>query len=166
MVYSTYLGGSFADYGNSIAVDGSRNACVTGVTLSTDFPTVNPVQGNFHGGSDAVVAKISPVDAPGLGLSVQTLSFSAAVGTSTSQILTLRSVGSKSLLLRWILALEPRSVFAQTNNCASALSPGETCTITVTFRPKRVGLQRGFLLIVDNAYPRPATLFRMTRTGQ
>ncbi len=60
----------------------------------------------------------------------------------------------------------PRPVFAQTNICASTMSPGESCTITVTFTPKRVGTQRGFLLIVDNAYPRPATLFRMTGTGQ
>jgi len=37
-VYSTYLGGSFSDFANGIAVDGSRNAYVTGVTLSTDFP--------------------------------------------------------------------------------------------------------------------------------
>ena len=101
-----------------------------------------------------------------MGLNAQTLSFSTAVGTSGSQTLTLRSVGSKHLVLRRILALEPRSVFAQTNTCAGTMSPGESCTITVTFKPGRVGAQRGFLLIVDNAYPRPSTLFRMTGKGQ
>ncbi len=39
LVYSTYLGGSGNDGGNGIAVDGSSNACVTGATSSTDFPT-------------------------------------------------------------------------------------------------------------------------------
>jgi len=42
--YSTYLGGSAADYGFDIAVDGNGNAFVAGHTFSTDFPTSNPYQ--------------------------------------------------------------------------------------------------------------------------
>lgn len=38
LVYSTYLGGSGANEGYAIAVDGSGDAYVTGVTGSTDFP--------------------------------------------------------------------------------------------------------------------------------
>ena len=38
-LYSTYLGGSSLDYGNGIAVDGAGNAYVTGVHVSTNFPT-------------------------------------------------------------------------------------------------------------------------------
>src|ERR1700722_6621624 len=42
LVYSSYLGGSGAlDQGNGIAVNASGDAFVTGVTLSTDFPTAN-----------------------------------------------------------------------------------------------------------------------------
>src|SRR4029453_2247893 len=40
--YSTYLGGNGDDVGNSIAVDGSGSAYVTGETSSTNFPTQNP----------------------------------------------------------------------------------------------------------------------------
>jgi len=44
LVYSTYLGGSRADSGQSIAVDSAGNAYVAGLTDSTDFPTMNPLQ--------------------------------------------------------------------------------------------------------------------------
>jgi Calx-beta domain/Beta-propeller repeat len=39
LLYSTYLGGSFDDNGNGIAVDGAGHAYVTGTTDSSNFPT-------------------------------------------------------------------------------------------------------------------------------
>ncbi|MGA2194319.1 MAG: SBBP repeat-containing protein [Bryobacteraceae bacterium] len=58
MDYSTYLGGSGADYGYGIAVDGSGNAYVVGDTTSLNFPTTG-FQTGFHGVQDAFVAKVS-----------------------------------------------------------------------------------------------------------
>src|SRR5206468_3576407 len=60
LVYSTYLGGTGYDYGFGIAVDPSGSAYVTGLTTSTDFPTVNPFQGEIAGRRDAFVTKFSP----------------------------------------------------------------------------------------------------------
>ena len=61
--YSTYLGGAGADRGLGIAVDGSGNAYVTGLTRSTDFPTASPIQPAFGGaglgGGDAFVTKLN-----------------------------------------------------------------------------------------------------------
>ncbi|MGA3326140.1 MAG: SBBP repeat-containing protein [Terriglobia bacterium] len=59
LVYSTYLGGSDSDGANGIAVDSFGNTYVVGSTNSTDFPTVNPVQGDFGGGIDAFVAEVN-----------------------------------------------------------------------------------------------------------
>ncbi len=58
--YFTYLGGSGADEGTSIALDLNNVTYVSGTTASGDFPTVNPFQGSLAGGSDAFVSKLSP----------------------------------------------------------------------------------------------------------
>jgi hypothetical protein len=59
LVYSTHLGGSDFDSGYAIAVDATTAAYVTGSTSSTDFPTVNPLQGRNGGNGDAFVAKVN-----------------------------------------------------------------------------------------------------------
>jgi hypothetical protein len=61
-IYSTFLGGSNADAGSSIAVDASGSAYVTGLTSSsTDFPLKSALQGTFGGGNiDAFVTKLNP----------------------------------------------------------------------------------------------------------
>ncbi len=68
LIYSTYLGGSAVDEGDSIAVDASGNAYITGRTVSDDFPTAKAAQahcsGNSCGGNiphwDAFVTKVNP----------------------------------------------------------------------------------------------------------
>jgi len=59
LIYSTYLGGSSYDYGYGIAVDAFGAAYVTGETMSTDFPTLNPFQGANQGGQDAFVTMLN-----------------------------------------------------------------------------------------------------------
>jgi hypothetical protein len=59
LVYSTYLGGALEDVGSGIAVDSASNAYITGTTLSTDFPTANPIRSANSGSGDAFLAKIN-----------------------------------------------------------------------------------------------------------
>jgi hypothetical protein len=60
LVYSTYLGGSGDDSGNSVALCVCNYAYVTGYTSSKDFPTKNAYQGSYGGGSiDAFVTRLN-----------------------------------------------------------------------------------------------------------
>jgi hypothetical protein len=74
LVYSTYLGGRNIDGAEAIAVDETGNAYVAGLTVSPDFPLVQPVeQSPIETGTRVFVAKIDPsrhelLPAPGPGL--------------------------------------------------------------------------------------------------
>ena len=59
LVYSTYLGGSGFEYGNSIALDSIGAAYVTGSTNSADFPLVSPIYATLAGNYDAFITKIN-----------------------------------------------------------------------------------------------------------
>jgi hypothetical protein len=79
--YSTYLGGSDTDGffyldGSGIVLDGSGRAYVTGSTMSSDFPLVNPKQPVFGGERDAFVSVIAPDG--------QSLVFSTFLGGSSA----------------------------------------------------------------------------------
>lgn len=63
LVYSTFLGGSFADAAYAIAVDASGNAYVTGFTESFDFPTTSGALQSLFNGWDAFVTKLSAAGA-------------------------------------------------------------------------------------------------------
>jgi hypothetical protein len=62
LVYSTYLGGSDSDQGNSIALDSSNEAYVAGTTASDDFPLANAYQtycapGPYNGNSNDITER-------------------------------------------------------------------------------------------------------------
>lgn len=74
LVYSTFLGGSEQDSGQSIQVDSSGNAYIAGYSFSPNFVTVNPpsttpIQSTIGGGADAFVCELN---AAGSGLTFST----------------------------------------------------------------------------------------------
>ena len=58
--YLTCLGGSGDDQGTGIALDVNHSTYVSGVTISTDFPTANPYQPLNGSHYDAFVSKLGP----------------------------------------------------------------------------------------------------------
>ena len=60
LIYSTYLGGTADDWGNSIAIDSSGNAYIAGYTFSTDFPaTAGAFQSTKPGIASGFVTKLN-----------------------------------------------------------------------------------------------------------
>jgi pimeloyl-ACP methyl ester carboxylesterase len=60
LIYSTFLGGSAYDMGNSIAIDRSGAAYAAGYTLSPDFPTTPGAFDTTYNKNDAFVVKLHP----------------------------------------------------------------------------------------------------------
>jgi hypothetical protein len=58
--YSTYLGGTGADYGSSIGIDIYHRMYVTGAASSSDFPTSTPYQATLKGTQNAFVTALTP----------------------------------------------------------------------------------------------------------
>jgi beta-propeller repeat-containing protein len=59
VIYSTYLGGTNGDGATGIAVDSSGDAYISGLTASTDFPTMNAYQTVLKSPSNAFLSKLS-----------------------------------------------------------------------------------------------------------
>jgi hypothetical protein len=93
LAYSTYLGGDGIDFGTNIALDATGNASVTGLTGSTNFPTVDAIQSGYGGNNDAFVTRLNATGAglvfsSYLGGSNGDAGFSIAVDTAGSIYLT------------------------------------------------------------------------------
>jgi len=58
LVYSTFLGSSSGEQGYGIAAE-SGSAYLTGITASSDFPTVNAYDSSYNGAGDCFVTKLA-----------------------------------------------------------------------------------------------------------
>ncbi|HEX4537253.1 MAG TPA: SBBP repeat-containing protein, partial [Candidatus Acidoferrum sp.] len=91
LIYFSYLGGSLADSGGGIAIDGDGNAYVTGSTVSSDFPVAGAVFQPAYGGgnADAFVTKLDPT-----GATILYSSFLGGSNTESGNAIAVDSVGS------------------------------------------------------------------------
>ena len=164
LIFSTYLGGTGSDLGLGIAVDTSGVAYVTGSTASTNFPTANPFQSMYRGGTDAFVSKITGLALPVPVFSPNSLAFgNLAVGAASSpQTVTLANSGDAPLTINdpGITITGPNSDdFAiSSGNCLASggsLGIGANCAISVTFTPSAAGTRTATVSVPDNAAGSP-----------
>ena len=158
VVYSTYLGGSGADSGQAVALDSSGAVYLAGSTASQNFPAIaGAPQGSYAGSasSNAFVAKVNGLDAPGMALTPQQVNFGnqALNSGSDPRTVALTNAGSAPLDITSIVA---GGDFAQTNNCGAAVpAGGGTCAIQITFTPTTPGNKTDQISIADNANGSP-----------
>ncbi len=175
LVYSTYLGGSGADYGFGIALDSTGDPYVAGSTLSTDFPAIaGAFQGVLRGpAGNAFVAKIDVANSPNIAVAPAALDFgNQALGVpSATQTMTVVNPGTAPLTITEITVGCPttaacgNATYTETDNCVGTVNAGgSTCKINVTFIPDALGALAATISISDNAASSPQT-FDLTGTG-
>ena len=91
LINSTYLGGTNHDLGRGIALDSSQSIYVVGTTSSADFPTQNPLQPGFGGGSDVFIAKLTP--APDVVVTMSDAPDPVSFGSNLTYTITVRNTG-------------------------------------------------------------------------
>jgi acid phosphatase len=127
---------------------------------------------NSHGNGDTVLTymylddvTVSVKAAGGVSLSPTTLGFgSQNVGTtSAAQTLTLTNTTGSTVTGVGVSVTGTNSGdYAQTNNCATSLANGASCTINVTFTPTATGTRTASIMVTDSAGTQSSTL---TGTG-
>ncbi len=121
--YSTYLGGSGTDFGNSLAVRLDGDVYVTGSTASTNFPTKSPFQASNAGGTnDAFVFQLTE-HAVDLAARVDpTLTF--AVGSTSCALGTLSTTQTQQCTYTLSAATNGESGYTITYLPAATLTSG------------------------------------------
>jgi hypothetical protein len=82
--------------------------------------------------------------------------------SSTARAVTLTNNGATPLS---VISIQARGDYSQTNNCASPISPGAKCKITVTFTPTWSGSRPGAITITHTAAGYLQTI-ALSGTGQ
>ncbi len=118
LVYSTYLGGSAADIGNGIAVDGAGNAYVTGSTASADNPGTPGVDEGFP---TTVGAFQTTIGNPG---STNTDAFVTKLNTTGTALVYSTYLGGSAADIGNGIAVDGAGNAYVTGSTASADNPG------------------------------------------
>jgi len=174
VVYSTYLAGAGANYGNAIAVDTNADAYIAGTTFSQSFPAValayQGESGNTTGLGSVFISQISHNNVPSVALVPQKINFGNVTENTTENVTNenvpaVVTVLNPSTVPLTISGVATTGDFAQTNNCVGTLAAGGgTCTINLTYTPTVLAQETEQLAITDSATGSPH-LVTLTGTG-
>jgi hypothetical protein len=118
------------------APSSSQSGSYTGsVSIGGDF-TATPASVGLSGTAIVSAGTLSPAALTFANQNIGT--------TSPAQTLTLANTGNGTINLSGIQA---SGDFAQSNNCGTAVAPGTSCSITVTFTPTAHGARSGALTV-------------------
>ncbi len=159
----------FAQSNNCPSVMSPHSTCTITVTLSqiasgdkrtrTGTLTVHDdAAGNapvdpITGGTSQSVPLTGSLAQSGVTLSPQNLTFVQNVG-SPSPPATLMLVNSGAAALH-LTGIRDDGDFVQSNNCPTALAPGASCAINVTFLPSTMGERDGYIVVADDSVDSP-----------
>jgi hypothetical protein len=157
LVYSTYVGGSSDESGNSIAVDSSGDAFVVGGTTSTNFPTHSAYQSTYGGNGDGFVFELNPggsslIYSTYLGGSGTDVAFGVVVDSSGAAYIT-GSTASTGFPGTSVSTLQPVYGGGPSDAFVTKLSPADTLVYSTYLGGN--GLDIGGGIAVDssgNAY--------------
>jgi hypothetical protein len=139
LVYATYLGGSNADAGTSIAVDSVGNAYIAGLTNSTDFPTTSKALQRSCGGTcfnnDAFVVKLNSTGSA--------LLYSTYLGGSNEDFATSIAVRGNNA---YIGGFSGSPDFPVTQGAFQTSAQGQGSSFVVKLNPTGTGLVFGTFL--------------------
>jgi hypothetical protein len=162
--------GDFADTTTCSSSLAANAACTISVTFT---PTATGTRGgaititDTASGSPQQITLTgtgSGLTAPAVSLSTTSLSFgsSRVRRTSSTKSVKVNNTGNATLSLTNVVA---SGDFSQTNNCGGSVNAGQSCTISVNFKPTAKGVRTGTITITDNASGSPQTV-SLTGTGR
>ena len=166
----TLTGGQTDDFALSNTC-GASLAANTSCTISATFNPVAAgakratftVADSAHASqrSVALTGTATAVPAPRVTLSASSLSFaSQPVGTaSAAQTVILTNTGTATLSISSIhISGWQADDFTLANTCGSSLADGESCELSVTFKPVAAGAKSATVIVADNAHQSQRTV--------
>jgi hypothetical protein len=164
-IYFNYgHGGSSTNYGYTTQCGGSikpGKTCTIQVELKAQ--DVGPGSSQLGitysaAGSPILIGLTGNVINPKASVSPSSINFGTIkVNTTLSKTVTITSTGDTALMISNV-ALSGSTDFTKSGSCAASLNKGQSCTITVMFKPSAKQSRTGTLKFTDNATSSPQSV--------